>query len=94
MASSHEGDCNIASRPGNIGPALRTHHSLPGPVYSGAGSLLGIGWLLPAASGSALRYLGEVWTVSHGFIFLALFAPVADGGRRRDLEVGAGQERA
>ena len=62
----------------------RTHivRSLGGPVYSAIGLLLGIGWLLLTPRETALRYLGEIWTLTNGGIFLAVFAPIpiVDGG--------------
>lgn len=66
----------------DVPPRVHIIRSLGGPVYSGIGLLIGIGWLLLAAPGTAFRYLGEVWTAGNGFIFLALFAPlpIVDGG--------------
>jgi hypothetical protein len=62
----------------------RTHimRSLGGPVYSGIGLLIGIGWLVLTPLQTALHYLGEIWTFTNGGIFLAVFAPlsIVDGG--------------
>jgi hypothetical protein len=79
----------------DVPPRAHIVRSLGGPVYSAIGLLIGIGWLLltppetPALRADAasvaevaLRYLGEIWTVANGGIFLALFAPLplVDGG--------------
>lgn len=66
----------------DVPPRAHIMRSLGGPVYSGIGLLIGIGWLVLAAPETAVRYLGEIWTVTSGFIFLALFAPlpIVDGG--------------
>jgi hypothetical protein len=66
----------------DVPPRAHIMRSLGGPVYSGMGLLVGIGWLLLAPPETAVRYLGEIWTVTSGFIFLALFAPlpIVDGG--------------
>ncbi|MCA9970547.1 MAG: hypothetical protein KC425_10050, partial [Anaerolineales bacterium] len=65
-----------------VTPRQHIGRSLGGPVYSGPGLLLGIGWLLLAPDGTAVRYLGEVWALAHGGIFLGAFAPlqIVDGG--------------
>jgi hypothetical protein len=66
----------------DVPPKAHILRSLGGPVYSAIGLLIGIAWLLLTPSGTAWRYLGEVWTFANGFIFLALFAPIpiVDGG--------------
>jgi hypothetical protein len=66
----------------DVPPRAHIMRSLGGPVYSAVGLLIGIGWLLLAPPETALRYLGEIWTVANGFIFLAVFAPIpiVDGG--------------
>lgn len=66
----------------DVSPKAHIGRSLGGPAYSAVGLLLGIVWLLLAPPETAVRYLGEVWTVTNGFIFLALFAPlpIVDGG--------------
>ena len=65
-----------------VSPQTHIVRSLGGPVYSAISLLLGLGWLMLAPQETAVRYLGEVWTVTSGFIFLALFAPlqIVDGG--------------
>lgn len=66
----------------DVPPRAHILRSLGGPVYSAAGLLVGIGWLLLTPPATALHYLGEVWTFTNGFIFAALFAPLScvDGG--------------
>jgi hypothetical protein len=66
----------------DVPPRAHIMRSLGGPVYSGIGLLIGVGWLLLTPPETALRYLGEIWTVASGFIFLAVFAPIpiVDGG--------------
>lgn len=66
----------------DVAPRAHIMRSLGGPVYSGIGLLLGLVWLWLVPEGTAVRYLGEIWTVGHGFIFLAVFAPlpIVDGG--------------
>ncbi len=66
----------------DLPPRAHIMRSLGGPVYSGIGLLLGLGWLMVVPLGTAVGYLGEIWTLTNGFIFLALFAPlpIVDGG--------------
>ncbi len=66
----------------DVPPRAHIIRSLGGPIYSGIGLLLGLGWLWVVPLGTAVHYLGEIWTVANGFIFLALFAPlpIVDGG--------------
>ncbi|MCP4428104.1 MAG: hypothetical protein GY803_26760 [Chloroflexi bacterium] len=63
-------------------PRAHIIRALGGPVYSGIGLLIGVGWLVLASPDTAVRYLGEIWTLTSGGIFLALFAPlpIVDGG--------------
>ncbi len=63
-------------------PQTHIIRSLGGPVYSAIGFITGIGWLLLAPSNTAVRYLGEVWTLTNGGIFMAIFVPlqIVDGG--------------
>lgn len=66
----------------DVPPRAHIIRSLGGPVYSAIGLLIGIGWLLLAPPDSGLRYLGEIWVLAHGGIFLGILAPVpiVDGG--------------
>ena len=66
----------------DLPPRVHILRSLGGPVYSAVGLLLGLVWLWVVPEGTAVRYLGEIWTVTNGFIFLSLFAPlpIVDGG--------------
>lgn len=66
----------------DVPPRAHIMRSLGGPVYSGIGLLLGLGWLMIASQGTAVAYLGEIWTLTNGFIFMAVFAPlqIVDGG--------------
>lgn len=66
----------------DVSPKTHIVRSLGGPVYSALGLLLGLGWLMIVPRETAVHYLGEVWTVANGFIFLALFTPlqIVDGG--------------
>jgi len=63
-------------------PRAHIIRSLGGPVYSGIGLLIGIVWLVLAEPQTAAHYLGEIWTLTNGGIFLAVFAPIpiVDGG--------------
>jgi len=66
----------------DVPPRAHIIRSLGGPVYSGIGLLIGLGWLWLASPETAVHYLGEIWTVANGFIFPAIFAPlpIVDGG--------------
>ena len=66
----------------DVSPRTHILRSLGGPAFSAIGLVIGIAWLLLSPSATAWRYLGEIWTVVNGFIFLALFAPlpIVDGG--------------
>lgn len=66
----------------DVSPRVHIMRSLGGPVYSGIGLLIGLVWLWLVPRGTAVRYLGEIWTIGNGFIFLAIFAPlpIVDGG--------------
>ena len=74
----------------DVPPRAHIMRSLGGPVYSGIGFLIGVGWLLLAPPDTpALRYLGEIWTLANGGIFLGVFAPIpivdGAGGRGASL---------
>ncbi|MCB8920283.1 MAG: hypothetical protein H6662_01755 [Ardenticatenaceae bacterium] len=66
----------------DVPPRAHIIRSLGGPAYSAVGLLVGIGWLVLASPDTAVSYLGEIWTATNGFIFLAVFAPIpiVDGG--------------
>lgn len=66
----------------DVPPRAHIMRSLGGPVYSGLGLLVGLIWLRVTMAGTAVYYLGEIWTVANGFIFMALFIPlpIVDGG--------------
>lgn len=66
----------------DVSPKAHIVRSLGGPVYSALSLLLGLGWLMVVPSETAVSYLGEVWTLTNGFLFLAMFAPIpiVDGG--------------
>jgi hypothetical protein len=66
----------------DVPPQVQIMRSLGGPVYSAIGLLIGLLWLWLTLPETAVHYLGEIWTVSNGFIFLAIFAPlpIVDGG--------------
>ena len=66
----------------DVSPRAHIMRSLGGPVYSGIGLLIGLMWLWVVPVETAVHYLGEIWTIGNGFIFLAIFAPlpIVDGG--------------